>query len=674
MANAKSKGIALYSLESPYYLEGSPVIIMSGALVMDRFTENETLQLCLKNITDTNLVSCEVRIILRDARGYAYEHELYYKFDGLNIPRGKEFGKKYQIPLPDNLVRSFEVLVSEVTFGDYTRWENDAAYSPIDPIESLNVAFDSEEMARQYAVRYGSDCEYMPSETADLWYCTCGAVNHSTETRCYVCRRNRDALQNVNVKSLRRDSEARIQSERVVEEAEKREQEKKNHRRGVFLKVCLIILPLLIVAGLILSTVPSFLERRENYSAAESLLAEKKFDEARAAFEELGSYSDSAKRAEMDVPYEKALYVMSCAKNYDDSALRLLGLTREDVGTSDLSMFLYGKAYDILAALGNYRETQAKITEINEAVEAYNEQLRLDAYNSAKSLLDKKSYLKAREAFISMAGYRDSSDLAVECLYERALRILDFCESNNVRHVSLAVSQSADRKSVISLTDNALSTLGSDTLNNLKNIFYEDGVEIFYENEPGISEGSAGVEFLPICEAAAKEFEDLGSYKDCPSLAERAASAGDFTASFYSLLHSGKLDEAVVWLNTYDDYIPERDSVSEWASIYRTYCRDWSLYKGDSTVIPFSAGLADGTVLGSFTVSVCIEGDQAVLTIIPSDGDYTVKLSCAAGDTDFSSCPDGSNYYYLRINQVDHLIYMRYAENGTMLTSCEYNA
>ena len=672
MGQTKGKGIELYRLESPCYLEGSPVIVSRGSLLIDRFSEEAKILLTLKSISDLRIVGCEVRITLYDAKGLPYEDPLFYKYDGLSVARGKEFGGKNIISLPDNLVRSFEIMVSEVTFGDFTRWENRTAFQPIDPMESLKVAFDSEEMARQYALRYGNDCEYLPNETADIWYCTCGAVNHISESRCYNCRRNRTALRDVNVRALKKDSEARAKSEKVAEEAEQRRKEKINRRSNVILKVCLIVLPILLVIGLILATVPPFMERRENYANAERLLQDGKFDEAAVAFKLLGTYSDSELRASKDVPYEKALYVLQCAENSDPAAFSLLGITAENAGSDVISMVLYQKALDMFTVLDGYKESGEKISEINTAIEDYHEQERLNAYNNACSLLEQKAYLAAHEAFRSMSGYKDADELAQESLYRRASGIVNFCKGNNIRHIFLNISGKSSQNTVISLPGSVLAELGSDVINELKSIFSSDGVDIFFEDEPGTSEGSEGVELLPICQAAAAELKTLGEYKDSEELEKQAETAGDYTAEFYALLKNGDLDQAAAWLSKYDDEIPERSLVPGWVEMYAPFRRYWKLDGGDSTVIPYSVGLTDGQRLNEFSSKVCINDGTATLVIEQPDGDYTVQLTCEVGTTDFGFCPDEQNYYYGRINQVDHFIYMRYLSNGKMLTSCEY--
>lgn len=671
MAGSTGKKIELFALASPFYLEGSPVLIETGALLMDRFSEEETIRLSLKNIADSRLVSCEVRLRLFDEKNMPYADDLFFQFNGLNIERGQIFGNRKAIPLPDNHIRSFSATVTKVTFGDYTRWENEAEFTPIEAMESLSSALQSEELAKQYAVRYGKDCTYQPSAAADLWYCTCGAVNHESETKCYKCRRNRAAFDNINLRSLKRDSEARLKSEKLFEEAEQKKKEKKRKTGNLILRISLIVLPILLVAALILATVPPYMERKNSYSAAEKLLEEGKFSDASAAFSALGDYSDSKIRAEKDVPYAKAEYVLKCARTADPAALSLLGLSSADVDSRGLDMLLYEKAKDLFTELNGYKESEERLKEISAAFNDYDEAQRLLAYNSASSLLEQRSYLKARDAFLSMGGYKDAAQLAEECLYQRASGLLEFCETNNVRKIYLSVSRDPAVPSAVSMPGSALANLGSDTVGVLRSCFSGDGVEVFYEDQPGSTEQSAGYSFRPICEATAEEFEFLDTFKESKEGKERALAAGDFTAEFYALLRDGDLNEAAVWLNTYDDSVPEREYVSQWAELYAPWRRYWKLYGGDSTLIPFSGGIGEEERLGEFSSKVCIEGSRAVLCLEQPDGKYVVKLECEAGKTDFSYV-ENSNYFYARINNANHFVYMWYLENGNMLSSCEY--
>ena len=92
---------------------------------------------------------------------------------------------------------------------------------------------------------------------------------------------------------------------------------------------------------------------------------------------------------------------------------------------------------------------------------------------------------------------------------------------------------------------------------------------------------------------------------------------------------------------------------------------------GDSTLIPFSAGV-EYTKLELFTTAITIENNAATMHIIPDDGSYEVSLIAEFGEKQFSASPDGTVYYGY-INQIDRFVYIRYTQNGALLSSCEYN-
>ena len=92
---------------------------------------------------------------------------------------------------------------------------------------------------------------------------------------------------------------------------------------------------------------------------------------------------------------------------------------------------------------------------------------------------------------------------------------------------------------------------------------------------------------------------------------------------------------------------------------------------GDSTLIPFSAG-KEYSKLELFSTMITVENNEATLHIIPEDSSYEVSLVAEFGERQFSWSPDGSVYYGY-INQVDRFVYIRYTQNGALLSSCEYN-
>ena len=537
-------------------------------------------------------------------------------------------------------------------------------------IRSLEEAFGSDEMAKQYAARYGNDCKYMPSSTADIWYCTCGAVNYAKDEKCYRCRRKRSALESVNLNSLKSESEQRAAAEKAADEAELEEKAEIRKRRHRLLRAVLWIVPILLVIALVAATVPAFIRQHDAYEEAEMLLESEEFEAAQEAFLALGDFSDAADRAHWDVPYEKAAYIIRRADNPDRYVFSLAGMQRTDLQEDDdEKITLLKKAKEMLTPLGDYKDSLSMIADIEKASEEYEESLRLADYVSAATLLEKGAYLRAKAAFASLGDYKDSEEMQLECLYRRAKEILGFCQNNNVRHINLAVSKSEGTDTLISMPGTVLTGLGSDAIYSLKQCFSEDGVQISYDDEVPSDI------FVPICDAVKTEFLALGDYKDSADLANAAEQCADFTAEFYTLLREGKLEEGLEWLQTYDDEIPYREQFVGFVDLYRPYCGSWELFLGDSSLIPNSVGITDARV-GTFTSGVSIEGDTAYLHLNAPDGGCSAVLSTELGKTDFKMSNDDWIYYYAILNtNVNHLVYyMCYGTEWNPATSCEYNA
>lgn len=478
--------------------------------------------------------------------------------------------------------------------------------------------------------------------------------------------RKRDGFQAININELSLEAQRRKAREEKEAE-EKRSQLEKKHRRGrKILKIAMIILPILLAAALVIATIPPFIARREAYSAAGELLKAKKFDEARSAYAALGDYLDSSDLADKGILYEKASFVMACANEKNGAALPYVGLSENDIAQSDdLGMVLFAKAKDLFSELGDYRDSQNKIAEIDSAVARYNDGLILDAYNLAVEKLEKCEYLKARDDFSALGDYRDSEAMKTECIYRRAQAILDFCMNNNARDILVSISNEQNVSTKISMPASALTSLGDIAIGQLESCFSGDGVAFLYEDSPS----DAGL--LPICDAAAAEFSAMGEYKDSISLAEQAKQAGDFVSEFYSLLREGKLKSAVSWLDTYDDEIPNRSEYYEWLSSYISYCDSWELYKGDSSLIPYSVGV-DNKKAVSFTPVISIDGTLVTMTISSEDGAFSVKLTSELGETYFQAQTGEQTFYYAVINQLDHFTYLHYSVDGKVLSSCEY--
>lgn len=661
-----SRYIELYSLPASLYLKDTPVLISGGRLLIGKHNGKYYVRLNMSGVDDRAVSSVTVKILPFDTMHEAYEKSVEYTYEKLKVERDDVFGEKDLIEMPDEKVRSFKVIISEVAFADGNVWHNETEFEEISGAKRLEDALGSESMARQYAARYGNDCVYLPSENKDMWFCTCGAANRMEEERCHSCHRKRTALEAINLDSLRTEAKKSEEAEKREEAELQAENEKKRKRLGKVLKISLIVLPLLLVVILVAATVPPYFERHNAYDKAVTLLNNNQFDEAEAVFEELGSFLDSAEQAASGVPYARACYLFNCAEKADAAAAENAGISREELKESeDVSMLLYTKADALFTELGSYKDCEAKRAEIAEVFSEYEYQKILDAYNAASALLENGSYLAARNAFVTLGETLNAGEMTKECIYKRADAMLNFCEHNNIRNISISVSRETGKNTVISMPGAVLTRLGSNVIYELKMFFYNDGVEFLYEDEPSV-EGC-----IPICEAAALEFESLGEYKDCSEKAERARAAGDFTSEFFDLLRDGDLKAALNWLETFSDPFDEREKYPEWIENCLEFVDEWVLYQGYSGIIPYSAGIPD-TQLINFKSSVSIEEDTVTLVIYDPDTDFSVELKGELGGSEFKKYADDGSVFYALLNQVNHLTYIWYTADGTVLSSCEY--
>lgn len=133
------------------------------------------------------------------------------------------------------------------------------------------------------------------------------------------------------------------------------------------------------------------------YAAAEELLVNGEYDAAEAAFRELEDFRDSDEFVQHIIPYEKAMYLYSCAANGDSSGLSLI-LEPGSAYSDDpyvIAQMLYNAAADIFASLGDYQDAadmQADCycqiglllleQELWAGVEGYLEQLDGNAYQT----------------------------------------------------------------------------------------------------------------------------------------------------------------------------------------------------------------------------------------------------------------------------------------------------
>lgn len=102
---------------------------------------------------------------------------------------------------------------------------------------------------------------------------------------------------------------------------------------------------------------------QEDYDDAAALLAENKFDEAAEAFNALKDYRDSETYVSSEIGYQKAVYIVTCAKDGSTDALDLVleeGTAYEEGTEARLQLNYAAEAF---AALGDYKDSATLASE-----------------------------------------------------------------------------------------------------------------------------------------------------------------------------------------------------------------------------------------------------------------------------------------------------------------------
>ena len=175
------------------------------------------------------------------------------------------------------------------------------------------------------------------------------------------------------LKKLKREEEEWAeQSRREAERAAQAERERiaAEKRRARNKRMAMIITPLVLAAIGIALLLTQVVIPRGNYQKAMDLLNSKQYDQAAAAFESLGAYSDSAEKARQSI-YQKGTDLLS-GKQYDQAAA----------------------AFESLGACSDSAEM-----------------VKESAYRKGKALADSQRYAEAAVILIGIKDYKDTASL-----------------------------------------------------------------------------------------------------------------------------------------------------------------------------------------------------------------------------------------------------------------------
>ena len=250
--------LKLFSLEENLYIPGSPVLIAAGALLKDTQTGRILGQLKLQSISDQSIKAATVALVPLDTVGNPLGEPVSYQYLDLKVTRDAYWGNQDPIRFSDPSTRAYTASVKEVIFSDNSIWTApNSAWKALPAKTTLETQLDDFELATQYRMHFGLDCQYAYQTVEDLWYCPCGAVNHQGESVCHACQKDSNELAGVDWDLLRKEAAERVAKKRAEEAALAAEKKAKQleHRERIqnffqgrlFRRIAVVVLILVVV-------------------------------------------------------------------------------------------------------------------------------------------------------------------------------------------------------------------------------------------------------------------------------------------------------------------------------------------------------------------------------------------------------------------------------------------
>ena len=656
----------LYHLKRRLYASDAPVIIESGALLLEQNSNAILCQLCFRNIQERPIKALRAVVQLLDERGRPLGKPVDHRFLDLDLKREEEYGRDTAIVLPSERAAAFTVRLSQVSFADGEVWtDEDSPWEELPRQLSLVEYCGGEEAAARFRKRHGENCSFAPLESEELWFCPCGAVNPIGESRCHRCRLRRSAVlgRAAMAKPGREGEETRF-SPKKRGEKKPLDGKKRALLIGAAGLALLALLAILILPRL--KSAPAAEEARptpadspekaadteprdeqeEAYVQALALLDAGELDAAEEAFLALGDYRDSEDYLARVIPYRRALLLQEMA----------------DYAPLEDAARLYEAAAEAFEALGSYEDCAERALLCRQQQEEEYLNLAEAQYDEAVALLNNRCYTQARSAFLAIGEFRDSRELADEALYRRSLAIYDFLTQHRLVGVKASLSADPDTESVVALSREQLLELGSQGVEELTAAFGQDPVRFTTE------ESTMG-SLQPIEQELAEQFAGLGEYQDSAELAEKLPEMIDESDAFFALCAEGELEEARSWLLAYEKPFEDRELWLGLIDRYLPYCRSWNLFAGDPSLVSQAEGGVEKFY--KFHCQVLLTRDGAVLRFLSDEGlESRPEMSAELGDGRFMT-QIRSTGFIAQINTSGSLTLVK-LEDGKVIGGSEY--
>lgn len=304
--------------------------------------------------------------------------------------------------------------------------------------------------------------------------------------------------------TIRERNERNKKSKRDADAPRRLEQEKitaEKHRvmNKKLAKILTAIAVVVIAAALFITQV---IIPRNKYDKATAYLTNRQYDEAIAAFLELGAYSDSAVQAQR-----------AAAINRNDQQ-------KYKMATGLLVNMQYEEAVAMFTELGAYLDSDVKVKEANIA---HQDDKR--KYDSATDLLKSRKFDEATALFAELGNFSDSAVMLKEVSYQKGKSLITDRKYDEATVVFLELGTYSDSKTQVSRIASAFQ-------NDQQK--YKTASELFGNKQ---------------FDEAAALFGELGSYLDSVVKLQETNSAHQSDKQKYdsaiNLMKSSKIDEAI---------------------------------------------------------------------------------------------------------------------------------
>lgn len=349
----------IYSIPSPMYSDGMPMLITSGELLNNLETGKTVFKIEFINLSEKNVVGCDICAEIDDTI------KIDYSFAGISVKCHEKFSAEKTVQKKLDSVKDVKFKINKIDYDDGTSLNGSRRkYYPLPKQTELSEIFDFD-ILQEYKQKNGNIfSKYKAEIYKQFWICSCGVINPLSEKKCSICSADLDRLVNYDLDALYSSSnskkieiEEKIQLEleennRISDQMVINDEISSQKRNKTIMIIAAVIAFLLVAATLIISLVlPNY-----KYKKALKMLDEGQYDSAYAILSEMDKYGvvldnkyDRAEEYEKNGDYESA-YELYNGLNYKDSrakASNCFYLMKKDIFENDVvgDLVYFGK-YD----------------------------------------------------------------------------------------------------------------------------------------------------------------------------------------------------------------------------------------------------------------------------------------------------------------------------------------